>query len=127
MLFDFLSRWNIRAAASPAQKTMPTTIPAMAPVPRPEPLVDEGLETEMEEEIAGRSDTDADLICLVGVAGQALDVTRDAGIDVCRVAETEDVESASTPRLHVTAFDCGELSTLKIGLRNIWGLPSEAL
>ena len=69
----------------------------MAPVPRPEPLVDEGLETEMEEEIAGGSDTDVNLFGVVVVAGEALDVTRDAGIDVCRVADTEDVGSASTP------------------------------
>ena len=62
-----------------------------------EPLVDEGLETEIEEEIAGRCDIDADLFGVVVVAGEALDVTRDAGIDVCKVADTEDVGSASTP------------------------------
>ncbi len=76
---------------------MPMTIPAMAPVPRPEPLVDESLETEMGEEIAGGSDTDADLFGVVVAAGDALDVTRNAEIDVCRVADTEDVGSASTP------------------------------
>ena len=64
----------------------------------------------MEEEIAGGFDTDAgrfdtdadgfdtdaDLFDVVVVAGEALDVTEDAGIDVCGVADTEDVGSAST-------------------------------
>ncbi|CAD6589057.1 MAG: hypothetical protein ASARMPREDX12_003575 [Alectoria sarmentosa] len=83
---------------------MPTTIPAMAPVPRSGLLVDEGFETERVEEVADEYNTVAalfdvvvitgeaievadeyntvgDLFDVVVVAGEAVDVTRDAETD----------------------------------------------
>ena len=85
---------------------------AAAPVARREPLVDEGFEIEEVEEAADAVD--------------APDVSKDAKIDVWVTADGEGVGAAISPWLHVTGFDCGELSTLKVRLRNIWGLPSEA-
>lgn len=135
----------MRATANPAQTIMPTTIPAMAPVPRLEPLVDNWLETGKEEgvadeepsmgeglvigreeEVADEINTDVISLNVVLVACGWLDVTRDTE-EVGGTADSEGVGSASTPWLHVTALDCGELSTLKIGLRILWELPSEAL
>ena len=46
----------------------------MAPVPRPEPLLDEGLTIEEEEEVAGGYDADA-LTDVVVAADEVLDVT----------------------------------------------------
>lgn len=83
---------------------MPTTIPAMAPVPRSGLLVDEGFETERGEEVADENNTVGTLFDVVVTAGEAVEVADEyntvgdlfevvvvAGeaVDVTRDAETD--------------------------------------
>ena len=72
----------MRAAASPAQTTTPTTIPAMAPVPRSEPFVGEVFETDTGEEVSDDWNTDDGRSGVVEGVDKALDVTTDAEMDV---------------------------------------------
>ena len=84
----FLCLWKIRAAASPAQTTMPTVIPTIALVPRCEPPVDEGFEIDREGEIADEDDTDGISLEFVATALESLDVVRDTNGLVLEVVAT---------------------------------------
>ena len=109
----------------------------MAPVPRWELPVVVDCEIDGEDgaadagkvaaEVPGREE-DFEIEKVEGATDsvEAPDVSRDAEMDVWGTADGEGVGAASTPWLHVTASDCGELSTLKIGPRILWALPSEA-
>ncbi|CAF9943309.1 MAG: hypothetical protein ALECFALPRED_011015, partial [Alectoria fallacina] len=85
------------------------------------------LDVVMEEEVEDESNTAEDLLDVEVLAGESLDVTRGAEMDVRRAADVDDVGRVSTPWLHVTGLDCGEVSMLKSGLTIFWGLPSEAM
>ena len=81
---------------------------------------DEGFEIEREEEIADQDETDGEV---VAVAVEALGV---AEMSVRRPVDVEgDVGVVRTSRLHVTALDCGKISTLKIAPRTVSWLPSD--
>lgn len=68
----------------------------MAPGPRSEPLGDEILETDREEEIADEDKRDGDLFDVAGVAGEALEMTRDAEMEVWIPVGAEEVGSVGT-------------------------------
>ena len=73
----------MKATASPAPRTTPTTIPARAPAPRPELLEVEGVKTDLEEEIVDFADVDnADggVIDAVIVTLEMAGVAKDEGI-----------------------------------------------
>lgn len=57
-------------------------IPAIAPGARSEPLVGDFFETDKGEEVANECNTDEGLSEVVEGVGEALDVTRDADMDV---------------------------------------------
>lgn len=62
--------------------TMPITIPAIAPGPRPEPLVEDDLLTDRGEWVAAASDTDEDCFDVVAAGRKVLDVAGVAKVDV---------------------------------------------